>query len=174
MKKLFLFCLIPMLTFQPAGIYNLTADKLGGGAINFSQYQGKRILLVNIATHSNHAAQLAQLEQLYQQHSNDLVVVAFPTNNFSNEPHSGSALQLELQNITYPIAAPVNVVDSPYTRHPVYQWLASKTENGVMNAKVRGDFYKFLLNKQGKIVAFFDSTTSPLSTVVQNALQIHQ
>ena len=173
MKKIFLACLLPVVMYQPASIYNLTADKLGGGTINFNQYQGKRILLVNISTHSSQSAQLAEMEQLYQQHSSDLVVVAFPTNNFNTEPHSGAALQSELANISFPVAAPVNVTDAP-TRHAVYQWLASKTENGVMNAKVRGDFYKFLLDKQGKIVAFFDSTTSVLSPVVQNVLQIHQ
>ncbi len=173
MKKL-LVCIILLAIFQPVSIYSFTADKLGGGTIDFSQFQGKRVLVVNIATHSDRSGQLNELQQLYQQHSNDLVIVAFPTNNFNHEPHSGASLQAELQNISYPVAAPVNVIDSPYTRHPVYQWLASKAENEVMNGKVRGDFYKFLLNKQGRIVAFFDSTTSPLSQEVQNALQIHQ
>jgi len=174
MKKILVACLLPVVMYQPASIYNLSADKLGGGTINFSQYQGKRILLVNISAHSNQSAQLAELQQFYQQHSSDLVVVAFPTNDFNNEPHTGTTLQAELGNLTFPVAVPVNVTDSPYTRHAVYEWLAKKTENGVMNAKVRGEFYKFLLNKQGKIVAFFDSTTSVLSPVVQNALQIHQ
>jgi glutathione peroxidase len=59
-------------------------------------------------------------------------------------------------------------------KHAVYQWLTSKSQNGVMNTRVRGDFYKFLLNKEGRIVALFDSTTSVLSPVVANALQIHQ
>lgn len=174
MKKIFIAYLLPVIMYQPASIYTLTADKLGGGTINFNQYQGKRILLVNISAHSNQSAQLAEMEQLYQQHAADLIVVAFPTDNFNSEPHSGTALQSELGNISFPVAAPVNVTDSLHARHAVYQWLASKTENGVMNAKVRGDFYKFLLDKQGKIVAFFDSTTSVLSPVVQNVLQIHQ
>jgi glutathione peroxidase len=90
-----------MAIYEPSGIYQLSASKLGGGAINFSQFQGKRILIVNISAHGLQSSQLAELEQLYQQHLNDLVVVAFPTNNFNNEPHAGTALQSELQNVSF-------------------------------------------------------------------------
>ena len=175
MKKAFLCLLLVPVTFE-VSIYSFSVDAANGATINLSQYQGKRILIVNTATNNEQASQFSELQQLYQQNIGNLVVIAFPSNDFGNESRSNQEMQSYLQttyNVTFPVAAKLHVTDTIEQRHPFYYWLTKKTENGVMNSKIKNDFQKYLINKQGKIVGIFDSSVSPLSSEIQTALQIH-
>ena len=174
MKLIFLLFAACVLT--EISIYSLTSDGADGTTIHFNSYQNKRIVLVNIATNSPQAAQIAELQQLYLQNKSNLVVVAFPSNDFGNEPRTNAEIADYLQTtygVTFPIVAKGSVADTLNSIQPVYNWLANKAQNGVFNSKVKSDFYKYLINRQGKIVGIFDSSTSVLSTTFQNALQIH-
>lgn len=153
-------------------IYSLSIPSVNGGTISFSQYQGKKILLVNIATGSSRVQQLEGLEQLYQQHKDSMVVIGVPSNSFGSEPLSGSELENVLRNtygVTFPLAGKVAVAGD--SAHAVYKWLVTKTENGVLQSRIKGDFQKYLLGKQGKIVGVFDTATAPLSDRIQTAIQ---
>ncbi|MGB8192509.1 MAG: glutathione peroxidase [Chitinophagaceae bacterium] len=166
-----------MFAYQPVSIYSFEVEAANGGTISFSQYEGKRILIVNIATQSTLAAQFSELQQLQNENAGNLVVIAFPSNSFGNEPLSNTELQSYLAStygVSFPIAAKVNVNDSSGSIAPVYRWLTNKDENGAMKIKVRGNFDKYLINKQGKLVGYFDSNITPLSQTMQAALQAHQ
>jgi len=161
---------------EPTSIYTFQVPAAGGGTIDFSAYEGKRILIVNTATQSGQASQFAELQQLQNSHSSDLVVVAFPSNSFGAEPLTDSALHSYLvntYNISFPIAGKVEIIDSA-TMAPIYQWLLQRNENGQMQIKVRGNFEKYLIDRQGTLVGYFDSTITPLSSIMQTALQAHQ
>lgn len=155
-----------------SSIYTYQAPAINGGTIDFNQYQGKKIFIVNVATGSEYAAQLPALEQLYQQHRDSMIVIGFPSNSFGNEALSNAEIESTLRStygITFPLA--VKVVVTGDSAHAVYKWLTSKDENGVVKSRVRGDFQKYLLNSQGRIVGIFDTATSPLSQRVQTAIQ---
>jgi glutathione peroxidase len=72
-------------------------------------------------------------------------------------------------DITFPLAASVVVTGD--SAHAVYKWLTNKDENGVTKYKIRGDFQKYLLNSQGRVVGIFDTATAPLSMSIQTAIQ---
>jgi glutathione peroxidase len=168
---------VSLLLFTSVSIYTLSPQSVSGGAINFNQYQGKCMLITNIATGSVYAPQLAQLQQLYQQQNGNLVVIAFPSNSFGNEPRSNTQLASFLDSaygVAFPVAAKCNVIDSTGPVDAVYQWLTKKSLNGTGSSLIEGDFQKYLINKQGRIVGIFDPATSPLNPAISQALQIHQ
>jgi glutathione peroxidase len=172
MLKLLTIAFFVLLAYQPASIYSFQMAAANGGTIDFSQYEGKRILIVNTATQSTQASQFIELQQLQDAHANNLVVIAFPTNSFGMEPLANGALPAYLDsayNVSFPIAAKVDVHAAP-----IYHWLSTKDENGKMQIKVRCNFAKYLIDKQGNLVGYFDSTIAPLSSIMQTALQAHQ
>ncbi|HYD20187.1 MAG TPA: glutathione peroxidase [Flavipsychrobacter sp.] len=172
MFKILTIAFFVLMAYQPTSIYSFEVAAANGGTIDFSQYEGKRILIVNTATQSSLTSQFAQLQQLQDSNANDLVVIAFPSNSFGAEPLSNAALTSYMDsvyNISFPIAAKVDMNDSP-----IYHWLSTKDENGQMQIRLRGNFEKYLINKQGNLVGYFDSTITPLSSIMQTALQAHQ
>jgi glutathione peroxidase len=172
MIKVLTILFFALLVQQPASIYNFQVAAANGGTIDFGQYEGKRILIVNTATQSTQASQFAQLQQLQNSNANDLVVIAFPSNSFGGEPVGNGAMTAYLDsayNVSFPVAAKVDVHAAP-----IYHWLSTKDENGKMQIKVRGNFAKYLIDKQGHLVGYFDSTVAPLSSIMQTALQAHQ
>lgn len=171
MTKLLIF-FVGALFFYESSIYSYRAPAIDGSSIDFNNYRGKKIFLVNVATGSVYASQLPALEQLYQQHKDSMVIMGFPSNSFGNEPLSDAQIESSLRNtygITFPLAAKQVVIGD--SAHAVYKWLTSKEENGVLKSRVRGDFQKYLLNSQGKLVGIFDTATSPLSARIQTAIQ---
>ena len=152
-------------------IYSLTITTAGGNTISLSQFQGKKILLVNIATNSPRAGQLAKLEQLYQQHKDSLVVIAFPSNSFGNEPRGNVAIDSFCHN-TYHVSFLVATKEavSGTGIQPVYQWLTTLGQNGVMNGTILGDFLKFLVDKNGNLVGVFAPSVDLMGSEIQNAI----
>lgn len=165
------------LFFTPVSIYTLSMPGVNGGTVSLSQYQGKCMLIANIATGSVYAPQLAELQQLFHQHGNKLVVIGVPSNSFGHEPRSNAEIAAFLDSaygITFPVTAKCNVTDSLGTVDALYQWLTKKTQNGAFGSVVGGDFQKYLISKDGRLVGIFDSATSPISAPVLQALQIHE
>jgi glutathione peroxidase len=157
-----------------SSIYTKQFTNLSGTQISMAQYQGKKILIVNIASNSEYAAvQLTQLQQLYQLHKDSVVVLAFPSNDFGKEPRADAALKMLLQNtyrITFPISVRTGVKDSTASTHALYKWLQRQTENGDMNTKIKTDFVKYLIDKDGTIMGVFDAKTKPLDNAIINAI----
>ena len=156
-------------------IYSISFQKINGNGSNnptsFNSYQGKKILIVNIATGSPRVNQLAGLQQLYNQYIDSLVVVAFPSNTFNNEPRNNGQIKTFCQNnysITFPIAAKGNVNGTG--NQPTFNWLASGSANGLMNINIVGDFEKVLLNKNGAIIGIFAPAIQPMDTTIINAI----
>lgn len=167
----FLFFSFLVSSIMIVSIYSLSVTDIDNGSINFNNYRGKKILIVNTASGSPEVNQLAALQQLYLQHQDSMVIIAFPTNSFGNEPKSDMELKTFMQGtygITFPIAAKSWVRGD--SANIIYQWLGDKIQNDVMDGKTKRDFQKYLINSTGSIVAKFDSSVSPVSVVVQNAI----
>jgi glutathione peroxidase len=174
MKTLIITALLSLAGIYTTSLYSLQYQDTTGNAVSMSQYQGKRILFVNIATESPEAAvQIPQLEQLYQQYKDSLVVIGFPSNDFGNEPRNSAEIRLLMQNTyqaVFPVAAVTGVKDSLATTHPVYNWLQHKTENGNMDINISKDFQKILVDKDGTVIGFFGSRVLPMSAAIQQAI----
>jgi len=157
----------------PQNIYDFKIEGLTGGTIDFSQYKGKKILIVNTASECGYTPQYAGLEALYKKYKGKLVIVGVPSNNFgAQEPGSNSEIAGFCQKnygVTFPMAAKADVKGESMV--PLYQWLTKKEHNHFMNSEVKWNFQKYLLDENGKLVAVFYSKTAPDSPELIEAIK---
>jgi glutathione peroxidase len=175
MKAIIVAALITIGHLFTVSIYSHQYTDLSGNTVSMSQYQGKKMLLVNIATEDEKAAtQIPQLEQLYQQYKDSLVVIGFSSADFGGEPRTDNEIKLLMQNTyhtLFPISARVGIKDSTANTHPLFKWLQHKSENGTMDIKLSRNFQKILVDKDGSVIGFFGSAIEPMSAMIQNAIK---
>jgi glutathione peroxidase len=157
---------------QTKTIYDFKVESLSGGTIDFADFKGKKILIVNTASKCGFTPQYEELEALYKKYGDRLVIVGFPANNFfSQEPGSNAVIEefcKKNYGVTFPMAAKVSVKGNSIA--PIYNWLCNKSQNGVMNAKVSWNFNKFLLDENGKLIGHFKSKVKPMSEEITSKL----
>ena len=153
--------------------YSLSFQNVDGEVVNMNNFQGKKVLIVNIATGSDKIDQLGGLQLLQQQFTDSLVVIVFPSNSFGHETRNNSEIKQFCQsnyNSTFIIASKSSVIGSGI--HPVFEWLSKKSENGEMNAPAGADFQKFLIDKDGMLMGVFSSKISPTDSSIIQAVNI--
>ena len=179
MRFIFAFLIITagLLSFRShitSSIYAQHFTSLQGVDVSLSQYQGKKMLLVNMASESEYAAtQIPQLEQLYQQYKDSLIVIGFFSNDFNHEPREDNVLKVlvsDVYHITFPVSIRINVKDSSGSTHSLYTWLQNESENGMMNVKVKNDFQKYLIEKDGTLIGVFAGKVPPIDSKIINAI----
>ncbi|WKS94581.1 glutathione peroxidase [Riemerella columbina] len=188
MKKIFIFLLSVVALLQctshkkatqqdekplPKSIYDYKVESLDGGEINFADFKGKKILIVNTASECGFTPQYEDLEKLYQKYQNQLVIVGFPANNFGGqEPGTNAEIKNFCQlnyGVTFPMAAKVSVKGEDST--PIFRFLTEKELNGVKNTTILWNFTKFLIDEDGKLIDSFLSTTKPDSEKITQYLK---
>jgi glutathione peroxidase len=178
MKKLLAVCvcLIALVAFKkedPKSIFQFKVESIDGGKIDFSKYKGKKILVVNTASKCGYTPQYEGLEKLYETYKDKLVIVGFPANNFGGqEPGSNAEIKefcTGTYKVSFPMAAKVSVKDNDVA--PIYQWLTQKSKNGVLDATIGWNFNKFLLDENGKLLAYFPSKVEPMSDAITSYLK---
>lgn len=151
------------LKMKPQTIYQFKVPALDGGTIDFAAYKGKYILIVNTASKCGYTPQYAGLEKLYEKYGDKLVIVGFPANNFGQqEPGSNEEIKefcTKNYGVSFPMAEKVSVKGEDIA--PIFKWLTSKKENGILDADIKWNFTKFLVNKDGVLVTKFDSAVKP-------------
>ncbi|HVG15974.1 MAG TPA: redoxin domain-containing protein [Chitinophagaceae bacterium] len=174
-KAILSVLMILMCSFLKAqsSIYDFQLTAVDGTTINFNDFRGKKILIVNTASHNtNEADQLVELEQLYQQFKDSgLVVIAIPSNDFDNEKKSNAQIKVNYHsnyNISFPILAKAsNKGNAP---SPLLKWLTKKNQNGRMDNHLKKDFQKFLINSNGTLIGVY-TNWRPLSRVIVGAIR---
>jgi glutathione peroxidase len=165
------FAALMMLAAQ--SIYDYKVPSLEGGTIDFSKFKGKYILVVNTASKCGYTGQYEDLEKLYEANKSKLVVVGFPANNFGGqEPGSNQEIKefcKKNYGVTFPMAEKVSVKGGD--THPLFQFLTKKEMNGVQDAEIKWNFTKFLLDKDGKLLAVFPSSVNPMSEEIAKYLK---
>lgn len=141
--------------------------------IDFKSFEGKKVLVVNVASKCGFTGQYEGLEKLYQQYKGELVIVGFPCNQFlGQEPGSEETIAQFCSTkygVSFPMTSKVKVKGKE--AHPIYQWLTKKELNGKDNYKVSWNFNKFLLDEKGQIIAYFGSRTKPMDEAIIKHLQ---
>jgi glutathione peroxidase len=154
-------------------VYEFTMDTIDGTPQNLSAYKGQVLLIVNTASKCGFTPQYAGLQDLYEKHKNrGLVVLGFPANNFmGQEPGTNEEIQQFCStrfHVTFPMFGKISVKSGDM--HPLYVWLTSDP-NG---AAVSWNFNKFLIGRDGKLIAHFGSRTTPdseeLTAAIKSAL----
>jgi glutathione peroxidase len=167
-----LLLLSNVLIASAQSIYDSKINTIDGVSIDFNDFKGKYILFVNVASKCGFTKQYAQLEELYQAYKNDLVVIGLPCNQFGGQ-EPGDAQEIksfctENFGVSFIITEKINTKGPEL--HPIYAWLTDKKLNGKINSTVKWNFQKYLLNKDGKLIDYFNSTTSPMSSKITKQL----
>lgn len=144
---------------QPT-IHQFKVKKIGGGEINFADFKGKKIIVVNVASECGFTPQYRQLQELFEEFQEQLVIVGFPANNFGGqEPGTNEeiwAFCTSRFSVTFPLSAKIDI-----RNEPVYQWLTQKALNGVMDSQVRWNFQKYLIDEYGVLIRSLPSSAEP-------------
>lgn len=144
-------------------IHQFTVESLNGSTIQFKDFVGKRIVLVNTASACGFTPQYRALQELFENNSDKLVVIGVPCNDFGQqEPGSAEDIQSFCTlnfGVTFPLTAKMNITSSP--RSPLFNWLCSANENGVKDCEVKWNFHKFLLDEKGHLINDFPSSVVP-------------
>lgn len=154
-------------------IYDYKVESLDGKEINFADFKGKKILIVNTASECGFTPQYADLEKLSKDYSDKLVVVGFPANNFGGqEPGTNTEIGAFCEKnfgVTFPMAAKVSVKGDDIA--PIFKFLTEKELNGVKNTSILWNFTKFLIDENGHLIDSYISTTKPTSESITKYLK---
>jgi glutathione peroxidase len=158
---------------KPAGTaYDFTLKNIDGKEFSLKEYSGKKILIVNTASQCGFTPQYEDLEALYKKYTNKLVVVGFPANNFGKqEPGTNDEIKSFCKKnygVSFPLSEKISVVGEDAA--PLFQWLVSKSKNGVMDASIKWNFSKFLLDEKGHLIAAFPSDVKPMDEAITSKL----
>ena len=183
MKTIFL-ALILSATLTGSSIYDFKVPGLDGGTINFKDYKGKKIMIVNTASKCGNTPQYKDLEALYEKYKDKLVIIGFPANNFgSQEPGTNTEIKefcTKNYGVTFPMAEKISVKGDDMA--PIYKWLLEKSNELAGNLSeenprkkflenpVTWNFTKFLIDEKGNLIAVFHNKVNPMSEEVLNYL----
>jgi glutathione peroxidase len=138
-----------------------------------SDYKGKYVLCVNVASKCGYTYQYEELQQLQDQYKENLVVIGFPCNQFlSQEPGTAEEIRefcTKNYGVQFPLSEKLDVKGTK--QHPVYQWLTSKQLNGVSDDEVKWNFHKYLISPNGKWLQAFSSKVKPLSSDITSLIK---
>jgi glutathione peroxidase len=154
-------------------IYQYSMTSLSGEEVDFSQYKGDLILIVNTASECGFTPQYQELQSLYEKYSTQGVqVLGFPANNFGGqEPGTDEEIAqfCELNyGVTFPMFSRISVKGED--QHPLFQYLTS-LENPDFTGDINWNFEKFLIDRNGNLVRRFRSNVTPMSDQLISALE---
>jgi len=142
--------------------YDYEFNGINGDLIKLSQFKGKVIVIVNVASRCGYTPQYEDLQTLWSQYkSKNLVVLGIPTNSFRQEPGNNQEIKDFCETnfgITFPMTEKISVIGS--NSHPFYKW--AKNDFGI-GAIPKWNFHKIIIDKNGKVADTFSSITKPSS-----------
>jgi glutathione peroxidase len=159
--------------FAASNIYDFTLPSIDGKPMPLSDFKGKVVLLVNVASRCGYTPQYSALESLYEKYKDQgFVIVGFPANNFGGqEPGSNEEIKTfcsRKYNVTFPLYGKVSVKGDDQT--PLYQYLTKQTDPSIMG-EIKWNFTKFLVDRNGHVIQRFESAVTPDSKDVVSAVE---
>ena len=165
-----------ILAMRPADktLYDFKARTIDGADFDFNVLKGKKVLIVNTASRCGYTPQYKQLEELYKaQGGAKFTIIGFPANNFGHqEPGTNSEIKefcTKNYGVTFPMMEKISVKGEDM--HPLYKWLTSKAENGKLDAPVKWNFQKFMIDENGKVADVAMSDELPNSERIVKWIQ---
>ena len=153
-------------------IYDISITSLEGKTVNLSDFKGKKILFVNVASKCGFTSQYKQLQELSEKYGSKVEVIGIPCNQFGNqEPGSGTEIKefcTKNYGVSFLMAEKCDVTGT--SQHPLYKWLTNKSENGVEDSSVGWNFQKYLVDESGKLIKVFKSGVNPMDESITSLL----
>ena len=161
---IFFFKNIAMANYEKV-FYDFQIESINGEIINFKEYENKVILLVNTASYCGFTRQYDDLQKLWDQFkTKGLIVLGIPSNSFNQEKKNNSEIKKFCEmnfNINFPLSTLTDVKGN--NAHEIFKWAK---ENHGKSAIPKWNFYKILINKEGKIEETYSSLTKPTSNKI--------
>ena len=156
-----------------ASVYDYTLNSIDGKPTPLANFKGKVVLLVNVASRCGYTPQYTGLEALYEKYKDQgFVIVGFPANNFgAQEPGTNEEIKTFCKSkysVTFPMMAKVSVKGDDTT--PLYQFLTTKA-NPSTDGEIKWNFTKFLVDKDGNVIARFESKVTPEDPALVGAVE---
>ncbi len=154
--------------FGASSVHEFTLNSIDGKPAPLAAYQGKVVLIVNVASRCGFTPQYAGLEALYEKYKDrGFTILGFPANNFGGqEPGTNEEIKTfcsSKYNVTFPMYAKISVKGDD--KAPLYQFLTAT------GGEIQWNFTKFLVDKDGKVVARFEPKVTPESPDVTEAIE---
>ena len=143
-------------------IYQFTMNDINGTPVSLGEYKGKVVVIINVASKCGYTPQYTEMEKFYEDYKDKgVVILAFPANNFlSQEPGTDAEIKEfcdKNYGVTFPVFSKISVKGKD--KAPLYNFLTSEDENGVLESSVKWNFQKYLIDREGHVVTFFDPGT---------------
>jgi glutathione peroxidase len=166
--------LFAMSAFAESSALDFTLNSIEGQPSPLNAYQGKVILIVSVASRCGFTPQYTALEATYRKFKDQgFVILGFPANNFmSQEPGTDAEIQQfckRTYDVTFPMFSKISVKGDDQA--PLYKFLTDKAANPSTGGDIKWNFTKFLIGRDGKILARFEPATTPDSTQVVSAIE---
>jgi glutathione peroxidase len=155
---------------QPSSLYDIEVTSIDGEKLSLRKYEGKVLLIVNVASRCGFTSQYDGLQKLHEGYKDKgFAVLGFPSNDFGGqEPGTEAEIKAFCSNtygVTFPMFSKVAVLGA--SRHPLYQFLTASSGG----TDVRWNFEKFLIDSKGRVVGRFGSSTAPSSPELGAAIE---
>ena len=167
-----LFTFFMSITFPAnSDFYDLSFESIDGNIISLKEFKNKPIIIINSASFCGFTYQYEQLENLYQKYKKKgLVIIAIPSNDFGGQEYKDNKKVKEFCEVNFNISFPITTITKVKgkSRHSFFKWV--EKEAGYLSLP-KWNFYKYLINKEGKLSSWFSSVTKPSSEKFLNELK---
>lgn len=153
-------------------IYDYSISSIDGNEINLRDFEGSKILFVNVASECGFTPQYKDLQELHEKYGEKLVIIGLPCNQFGGqEPGTKEEIKTFCEKnygVEFLITEKIDVKGKD--QHPIYKWLTEEDMNGVKSSSVKWNFQKYLVDENGKFLDMFSSTVNPMSDKITSLL----
>lgn len=162
------------LTMDTIRFHDLSIQSLDGkSTLQFADFKGKKVLCVNVASECGYTNQYEGLEELHKKYGDKLVVIGFPCNQFGGQepgaPEEIESFCKKNYGVSFLMTEKIDVKGD--NQHAVYRWLTNKSLNGLDDYTVKWNFNKFMIDEEGKLIAYFGSGVKPMDEEITSLLK---
>lgn len=155
-------------------IYDIEINSLQKNPIHLSDFKGKHLLFVNVASKCGFTPQYKDLEKLHKEYADSLVVIGVPCNQFGKqEPGNNQEIE-EFCKVNYGVSFLITekIYVKGQQQHSLYKWLTSRELNNKKSSSVKWNFQKYLVSPEGKLIDYYFSITKPMSSKITKHLNL--
>jgi len=161
-------------TSPASSFYDLKVVLNNGNIHDFTDFKGKKVILVNTASNCGYTGQYSELQTLYERYGDTIKIIAFPANDFAEQEKSNDSEIAQFCKVNYGVTFPVakkGIVIKKSEQQEVFKWLSDKTLNGWNEHAPDWNFGKYIINENGILTHYFGPSVSPLDEDFLNALK---